>query len=131
PAHAAGRGWEASQWLPVPARAYRPPAFRVQVDAPPETVLGQEITAAADARYLFGTPLADAEVQWRTWAEPDWFHPRGYDGWSFGPEYAWWAEEHHGGEILESVTAKLDEGRHLLRSTLPVGRWEQPVRWFL
>lgn len=129
---ASGPGWQANEWLRAPVRAYRPPAFRVQVDAPGEAVLGEEIAAAADARYLFGTPLSEAEVQWRTWTEPTWFHPRGYEGFSFGPEWQWWAEEWYGGtEVLDSVAAALEEGRHLLRSSLDVGRYDRPVRWFL
>lgn len=90
---------QGTRTVELPARAYRAPSFRVSVAAPTEVFAGDAVQAAVDARYLFGAPMDDVEVFWRTWHMPDHFAPDGWDGFSFGPEYRWWEEDadHRGG----------------------------------
>lgn len=90
---AAGNGWTGGSAVPVPARAYRPPAFRVEVAAPAVAYAGQEIRVTGDARYLFGAPLKNGEVHWRAWTEDSYFQPEGLEEWSVRPEVRWWDEE--------------------------------------
>lgn len=129
---AKGETWEAGEWLSVSARAYRAPAFRVSVDGPAEAIAGQEIQATVDARYLFGAPLHQAEVTWRTWTEPQTFRPKGWDGFSFGPAYRWWDDEElPDSRVLDSQTAALQGGRHAFVHTLPSGDSDRPQTWHL
>ncbi|MEQ1567508.1 MAG: Ig-like domain-containing protein [Myxococcota bacterium] len=127
---ATGEGWADAVSIPVPARAYRPPAFRVEVAQPEFGVAGQGVNAIADARYLFGAPLSKGEITWRGWTEARDFQPDGWDGWSFVPESHWW-EEDTGSEdavgVLGTTTGPLADGRSLWMAVVPKGERTRPV----
>ena len=100
---ASAEGLGHTEYVYLPARAYRVPSFRVSVGGPDTAIAGQEVTAHVDARYLFGAPMNAAMVQWSTWRTAQWFRPEDWDGWSFGPEYRWWEVDREGGRgILDS-----------------------------
>jgi uncharacterized protein YfaS (alpha-2-macroglobulin family) len=88
-----GEGWSATTYVPVPVKAYRPAAFRVETDGPRALTAGEELTVTADARYLFGAPMNDAAVVFRAWARLQDFSPEGFEAWDFGPEATWWTAD--------------------------------------
>lgn len=128
---ARGEGWTETASAVLMARAYRPPAFRVHVSAPDAATAGDEVTAAADARYLFGAPLRKGSVQWRAWTEPRWFEPEGWDGWSFGPEHRWWdpADGDEGVRLLGDETEALADGRSAFTRTVEPGSKRPSALW--
>ncbi len=121
-------------YLGVQARAYRAPAFRVSVDGPAEGTAGEALTVAADARYLFGAPLDDVEVDWSVWRSPRRFTAEGeqWEGFRFGPEYRWWDDEGHDGDsgVLDRKTDDVDQGRSQFSWTLPTGEYTRPQQVF-
>ncbi|MBX2802630.1 MAG: Ig-like domain-containing protein [Myxococcales bacterium] len=119
-----GQGWSRSEYLTVMARAYRPPAFRVEVSGPEQAVAGESFEVVADARYLFGASLSKGEASWSSWSEPRTFEPDGWDGWSFGPEVAWWDDETEAWDdeaagLMGSSVAPLQDGRATYSLTAP------------
>jgi len=79
---------------------YKKPEFEVTIDAPTEPImLGEEIEATINAKYLFGAPVANAKVKYKVlrsshnqrWYPSmpwDWFYGSGY--WWFSYDYAWY-----------------------------------------
>ncbi|MGI9243896.1 MAG: alpha-2-macroglobulin family protein [Verrucomicrobiales bacterium] len=79
---------------------YKKPEFEVLVDAPAGPVmLGEEIEATIEAKYLFGAPVANAKVKYKVlrshhserWFPEmpwDWFYGSGY--WWFASDYSWY-----------------------------------------
>ncbi|MEZ4236390.1 MAG: alpha-2-macroglobulin family protein [Myxococcota bacterium] len=130
---ASGDGWTSASSIYVPAKAYRPPAFRVQVAAPEAAVVGQRIQATASARYLFGAPMKKAKVSWAAWTEDASFAPEGFEGWSFGPEYHWWEEDQpeRGRATLGSETGEVRDGTTSFSQTVEPGFRQGPVDLFL
>ena len=54
----------------VQVEEYKRPTFEVKVDDPPEALrLNRPATLVGEARYYFGLPLSDAEVDWRVTRE--------------------------------------------------------------
>ena len=72
-------------WVSIAARAYRAPAFRVDVTAPPVALAGGTLTASAQGRYLFGGAMKGAKVSWRVGRTPLELSPKGWDSFSFSP----------------------------------------------
>lgn len=127
---ARGEGWNAAEYVSLPSRAYRAPAFRVKVDGPDVRIAGDELTASVDARYLFGAPLSTGEVTWRSWSESRWFRPDGFDGFSFGPEYRWWEDDERlDASVHETHRAEVEAGRHVHTRTIPVDAMQRPQTW--
>ena len=70
---------------------YRAPQFRVDVSTPERSlVAGDPIQGTVLARYLFGGPMADAEVAWTVNRATLDFRPPGNDGFAFGNQVGWW-----------------------------------------
>ena len=128
---ASGQGWAETAYLTARARAYRPPAFRVEMLAPSEGVVGQPIEAVADARYLFGASLSKGEVSWASWTESHQFEPDGWEGWSFGPEYEWWDESSSRDACYRSLLGQIGEplqnGRSTFSQTVEAEQCEGPM----
>lgn len=126
-------GWRESAYVTLMARAYRPPAFRVDLDAPASAIAGDPVESTARARYLFGAPLRGAEVVFSTWAMPRWFRPDGFDGYSFGPEYRWWDDDDEGVDGLPSTReeGRIEDGSASHVATLPPGTSARPVALFV
>ncbi|MFT5457646.1 MAG: hypothetical protein ACI9K2_004143 [Myxococcota bacterium] len=120
-------GWSATTWSDVPVRAYRPPAFRVDVSGPDEAVAGKDVTAHMEARYLFGAELASGTVSWSAWTTPTRFSPDEWEGWSFGPERNWWSyeQEYESRGVLSSDNGTLAELSDYTVS-LPLNTWDRP-----
>ncbi|HEX6057748.1 MAG TPA: MG2 domain-containing protein [Gemmatimonadaceae bacterium] len=97
---------------------YRPPEFLVDVSAPGEPRLpGDTLAASVQARYLFGAPMARAEVAWQVRRAPlsTWeLEIPGTEGWYVGDEYSWWddgeGEARRGPEVTASGVDTLDAG---------------------
>ncbi len=54
---------------------YRKPEYEVTVNTDrPRYLKGDTIRVRASARYYFGSPVANAEVHWYAFAEPQWYH---------------------------------------------------------
>ncbi|HHO52906.1 MAG TPA: hypothetical protein ENK18_19035 [Deltaproteobacteria bacterium] len=130
---AEGDEWSEVSYASVMARAYRPPAFRVSVSGPELAVAGSPVEAVVDARYLFGAALQRGQVRWRAWTESRWFHPEGWDGWSFGPEYDWWEEDdgYASPELLGDAVVELEAGRATFSQVVPAEGMDRPVALFL
>ncbi|MEQ1504763.1 MAG: Ig-like domain-containing protein, partial [Myxococcota bacterium] len=124
----AGDDWRGATSIPVPARAYRPPAFRVEVAGPGVATAGQEIRAVADARYLFGAPMTAGSVHWRAWTVETTFAPDGYEDWSFGPEFRWWDDEQTPQEsTLGEKVEPLADGRSTFAQPIQSGYRQVPI----
>ena len=76
---------------------YKKPEFEVVIDAPTEPVmLGEEIEATINAKYLFGAPVANAKVKYkvlRTAHNQRWYPSMPWD-WFYGPGYWWFAYDY-------------------------------------
>lgn len=69
--------------VPVPIRAYRVPAFRVDAQAPATARAGQSWSVDVKANYLHGAPMRGAQVAWSMWRQAATFAPKGWEAWSF------------------------------------------------
>ncbi|HYE99580.1 MAG TPA: MG2 domain-containing protein, partial [Planctomycetota bacterium] len=93
---------------------YRKPEYKVDVTyAKPRVLQGEAVEAVIDARYYFGSPVADAEATWQVFRKP------AYSVWRCWPfYYDWYAEdeEMHGrkggyggpGEMVLQGSGKTD-----------------------
>jgi uncharacterized protein YfaS (alpha-2-macroglobulin family) len=73
---------------------YRPPQFKVDVDAPArELVAGDALGARVLARYLFGGAMAGADVRWSVNRATVEFEPPGNPGFAFGIHSWWWDDD--------------------------------------
>ncbi len=76
---------------------YRPPEFLVDLSAPSITRMpGDNFTATASARYLFGAPMGRAEISWMARQTPvsAWaLDIPGTEGWYIGESGSWWEDE--------------------------------------
>lgn len=71
--------------------AYRPPELEIAVKpAAKEIVRGAASSAAVEARYFFGAPLAGAALRWNVLAEPYRFAPSGLERYSFADDDQPW-----------------------------------------
>ena len=110
--------WRSVGYTSFRVAEYRPPEFLVDVTAPTDPRLpGDTLEAAVQARYLFGAPMARAEVGWQVRRAPlsMWeLEIPGTEGWYVGDEYSWWDDEGGAGragpEVTESGVDTLDAG---------------------
>jgi len=101
--------------------AFRPAEFEVHLKAEKEsTVFGREYAAEVRANYLFGGAMADAPVSWRLRLNRTSYSPPGFDGFIFGNELDWGAEEtEESSRLAASGEAALDpQGKRKVK--LPV-----------
>jgi len=90
---------------------YKKPEFKVEVTTGKDQYSnGELITATIKADYYFGSPVANAQVDYYIFRGPVW------RAWWYGTQYAWYYEDEAAGEgygyraeLLESHTAYLDE----------------------
>jgi hypothetical protein len=76
---------------------YKKPEFEVTVDAPKEPVmLGEKIEATINAKYYFGSPVANAKVKYKVTrtAHTERWYPIGPWDWLYGPGYWWFAYDY-------------------------------------
>jgi uncharacterized protein YfaS (alpha-2-macroglobulin family) len=55
---------EATAWLGVQVREFRPRAFEIQIAARPAYAAGEPVALPVTAKYLFGRPLDRAQARW-------------------------------------------------------------------
>ncbi len=93
PVHAQGiEGVEATASSSFQVAAYRAPAFRVDVvTSRPGYRTGERFSGTVQARYLFGAPMAGAQVRYDLIHAPGSFSPEGYESWSLYEERPWWS----------------------------------------
>ena len=126
-----GEDWSDSEYLAVLARAYRAPAFRVRVKGPERAVVGEDIEAVVDARYLFGAPLNGASVKWSTWTESRPFSPKGWDGWSFEPLAFFEGDEDFlSHDLLGNGVSEVERGRSTFVQSVSAQEARGPVGLF-
>ncbi|HXB25889.1 MAG TPA: MG2 domain-containing protein [Gemmatimonadaceae bacterium] len=94
--------WRTLGFASVRIAEYRPPEFLVDVstDSAP-TFAGDSMRLVAQARYLFGAPMARAAVQWQAVQTDLWpwdLQIPGTDGWEIG-DGRWWEDD---GQAAES-----------------------------
>ncbi len=124
----------ASTYVGIPVRAYRPPAFRLDVVAPKALRAGQDLTATVTARYLFGTPMAGAAAKWSAWRDALTIAPNGWDGWSFErlPADGEWSDGASAYTSLSSGTAKLDaQGQLKVTQAIPAAEITRPYTYWV
>ncbi len=103
---------------------YRPPEFLVTVtsDSAPRFP-GDSATAAVEARYLFGAPMARAAMNWAARQRTIDFWELSIpntDGFFFG-ENGWWWEEQNQGPAVTVIGQGVDTLDNTGRSTVKVG----------
>jgi uncharacterized protein YfaS (alpha-2-macroglobulin family) len=100
-------------WIPV--KAYRAPAFRVDVSAPSTALAGGSLTATAQGRYLFGAAMKGASAKWSVGRQPLTLSPDGWEEFSFEviPDMSEWSDR-PGYESVSSGSGTLDAGGRLL-----------------
>jgi hypothetical protein len=105
---------------------YRAPQFRVDVSAERRDVTaGEPLAATVTGRYLFGGPMAEAEVRWSALRCTTTHVPPGQAGFSFGVETWWWDDEapEPGCEVVGGGQGRADAQGVL---ALDLGRAEAP-----
>lgn len=118
---------QTSAWVDLPVYAYRAPVFRVDVSAPEHAVVGGELAATGNGRYLFGAAMAGAEAEWRVYAREIDPQPPGWEEFGFRAVSgrAWWDAEYRPEETVATGEAKLDtNGQVQMKVKLPAT--EQP-----
>jgi alpha-2-macroglobulin len=124
-----------SVYLSTPVRAYRAPAFRVEVAAKDNRIAGDSIQATADARYLFGTPISSGTVRWNAWKSDAHFQPDGWEGFSFRwhkSAYSWEDDtEGYEDPTVHSGEGELEAGRSTLELVLEQETFDTPSTLFL
>lgn len=86
---------------------FRPASFEVSIDAGEDVVRpGDRLAARVDAAYLFGAPVAAADVAWSVSRRPHVLRFKGYDQYSFDAERRWWwsGDDDGGGDHAELVS---------------------------
>lgn len=112
----------------VSVRAYRAPAFRVDVAAPDTRLAGETLEATIEARYLFGAPMAGATLKWSIWRAPLSISPRGWEEFSFEalPAMDEWSDG-EGPASVASGESRLDAaGRFVASQALPATDLKRP-----
>jgi hypothetical protein len=115
-------------YVGVNVRAYRAPAFRMDVQAPGAAMAGGTLTATVEGRYLFGTPMKGAKVTWSIGREPLALSPKGWEAFSFDvvPDFSDWSER-PGWENVSSGAGVLDaKGQLALTQPLPKDTVKRP-----
>ncbi len=68
-----GPGGTSSEYTSFQVEAYRKPEFEVTVlPSQPWLVRGGSLTVQTEAEYLFGGPVANAQLHYRVYSSPDW-----------------------------------------------------------
>jgi len=121
--------WHTLGFAGVRIAEYRPPEFLVDMSADTAPMFaGDSLRIAAQARYLFGAPMARAAIQWQAEQTALWpwdLQIPGTDGWEIG-DGRWWDDDGQSAEsgesesIFASGTDTLDgAGRLAWRVELP------------
>jgi len=125
---------------------YRPPEFLVEligeatsraavVTRTPQAMPGDRFRTTIQARYLFGAPMARADVTWMARQAPlsPWeLEIPGVEDWYVGESGAWWEGDDSGEEAPQVITSGVDtldaRGERTLSVTLPGTPKGRPAR---
>ncbi|KAB2895748.1 MAG: hypothetical protein F9K40_15815, partial [Kofleriaceae bacterium] len=70
---------------------FRPASFEVSIEAGEDIVRpGDRLAAKVNAQYLFGAPVANADVAWSVSRRPHALRFKGYESYSFEAQRRWW-----------------------------------------
>ncbi len=123
-----------SAYASIPIRAYRAPAFRVDVAGPERLVAGDTLNVKADARYLFGAPMKGAKAKWsvrRVAREPSFSE---FEGYRFAalPSDDLWSMPEAVEEPVSSGNGVIDaEGRLAVSQGLPAEQVSRPYSYLV
>ena len=101
---------------------FRTPDFEVatHADSKGPSVIGDDLTVAADATYYAGGPLGDARVDWQVRTSAATYAPPGWSGFTFGIWTPWWQVDGAGfGSAGQQSAGQQSAGQ---RSAGPSGR---------
>ena len=86
---------------------FRTPDFQVatHADGKGPSVIGDDLTVAADATYYAGGPLGDARVDWQVRTSAATYAPPGWSGFTFGIWTPWWQVDGAGFESAGQQSA--------------------------
>ena len=125
---------------------YRPPEFLVELigentsrspgaTRTPQGMPGDRFSTTIQARYLFGAPMARADVTWMARQAPlsPWeLEIPGVEDWYVGESGAWWERDDAGEEAPQVIASGLDtldaRGERTLSVTLPGTPKGRPAR---
>ena len=94
---------------------FRPAAFEVKIDSGEALIRpGDRLAATVDAQYLFGAPVAGAEVTWSVSKRPHSLRFKGFEAYTFDAERRWWwmdDEGDYGDLVGDGAGVTDDRGR--------------------
>ncbi len=98
--------------------AVKPAEFKVDLIPLADIYLaGSQAAFGLNANYMFGAPMAGADVRWNARLTPGGYTPKGYGDYTFN---AWWINREFKEENLLSASSVLDEaGADEVKITLP------------
>lgn len=104
--------------------AFRPAEFEVTARSDQKSyIVGDTFAGSLTARYLFGAPLKNEPVTWRTSVTATSWRPEGFDGYFFGPMH--WLTRYTGRSSYRLLTSKQewldDQGGIRVTSGIKVG----------
>ncbi len=102
--------------LRAEVREFQPAAFEVALEAPQSLPPGRPISVPVRARYLFGQPLAHANVTWSAEASDVIFEPAGWKRFRFGTDY----DHHRQPDASDSPGRATLTGRSILTDSAPL-----------
>ncbi len=97
---------------------FRPATYEVKLQGGEQDGrLGERLDLVVDAQYLFGAPVAAAEVSWTVNRRPHYVHFAGHDEYTFednGDRYWWWYDDRdsYGSFVSDGAGVTDDRGRH-------------------
>lgn len=102
--------------LRTEVREFQPAAFEVTLESPQSLPPGRPISVPVHARYLFGQPLAHANVTWSAEASDARFEPDGWKSFRFGTDY----DHHRQPDASDSPGRTTLTGKSILTDSTPL-----------
>jgi len=109
---------------------FKPPNFKVELDLDRDYVLmNQSAQARAQGTYLFGAPVAGAQVKYYVTRSPTTFTPEGWQDFAFGRQWFWPEERPEiSSDVLEAKVL-LDEQGNSTRTVKVTNDLPYPMRY--
>ncbi|MBN2518400.1 MAG: hypothetical protein JXB14_06130 [Candidatus Altiarchaeota archaeon] len=92
---------------------YKKPEYKVELAADKETYIkGDNISVEISANYFFGSPVPDAEVEYRVYSSGYYYPCRGYWCWYYEEDYSSrYYYGYYGGEVKRGTTVTGSDGK--------------------
>ncbi len=124
------------QWhTSVRMAEYRAPEFQVQVHAHDASKFsGDPVKGVVEGRYLFGSAMREARVEWALTASPGFFSPENPEGYVYGRRQNWWESSlsDDSGRLVASGVGQLDaKGELLVEAGKALAEGDRPQRYTL